>query len=185
MRQLVAFRTLTHSPQIPLTLLRERLRLVNQRIDDVCKDEGRAWRRSPLWLSLYSRNSRCTYPITLLPPDAGGVRWQLQSNGVRGHYVIVDILVAEKREDQKRPRAKPSRGPPPGLPRRRMERDEARVEDRDRIHYCRFHRDYGHDTEEFYDLKNQIEDLTHRGHLDKYIMKPREPSLHPKGPVKR
>ncbi|RWW72476.1 hypothetical protein BHE74_00019720 [Ensete ventricosum] len=60
-----------------------------------------------------------------------------------------------------------------------------RAEDWDHRHYCRFHRDYGHNTEECYDLKNQIEDLIHRGHLDRYIKKSREPSLHPKGPVER
>ncbi|RRT51732.1 hypothetical protein B296_00050931 [Ensete ventricosum] len=48
-----------------------------------------------------------------------------------------------------------------------------------------FHHDYRHDTEECYDLKNQIEDLIHRGHLDRYIMKPCESSLRPKGPVER
>ncbi|RZR72408.1 hypothetical protein BHM03_00013263 [Ensete ventricosum] len=108
-------------------------------------------------------------------------------------YVTVETLVAEKHEDQKRPRAEPSRGPPPGLQRRRMERGDqtrgllkilnpmrSRAEDRDSRHYCRFHRDYGHDIEECYDLKNQIEDLMHRNHLDRYIMKPRKPSLCPK-----
>ncbi|RRT82778.1 hypothetical protein B296_00000094 [Ensete ventricosum] len=49
----------------------------------------------------------------------------------------------------------------------------------------RFHRDYRHDTEECYDLKNQIEDLILRGHLNRYIMKLREPSLCLKGPVER
>ncbi|RWW63008.1 hypothetical protein BHE74_00029845 [Ensete ventricosum] len=34
----------------------------------------------------------------------------------------VEALVAEKREDQKCPWAEPSRGPPPGLPRKRTER---------------------------------------------------------------
>ncbi|RWW82210.1 hypothetical protein BHE74_00009338 [Ensete ventricosum] len=51
--------------------------------------------------------------------------------------------------------------------------------------YYRFHRDYGHDTEECFNLKNQIEDLIHRGHLDRFVRRPREPSLHPKGPVER
>ncbi|RZR80976.1 hypothetical protein BHM03_00007114 [Ensete ventricosum] len=35
-------------------------------------------------------------------------------------YVIAEALVAEKCKDQKRPRAKSSRGPPPGLSRKRM-----------------------------------------------------------------
>ncbi|RRT54766.1 hypothetical protein B296_00018231 [Ensete ventricosum] len=134
-------------------------------------------------------------------------------------YITTEALVAEKREDMKRPQAEPSRGPPPGLPRKRMERAEqtvprlpniqlnstrteiflqirekgllktpnsikSRAEDRDRGRYCCFHRDYGHDTE-CYDLKNQIEDLIHRGHRDRYIRRPCEPSLCPKGPMEK
>ncbi|RWW71274.1 hypothetical protein BHE74_00021018 [Ensete ventricosum] len=37
-------------------------------------------------------------------------------------YVTVKALVAEKREDLKHPRVKPSRGPPPRLTRKRAER---------------------------------------------------------------
>ncbi|RZR80977.1 hypothetical protein BHM03_00007115 [Ensete ventricosum] len=59
---------------------------------------------------------------------------------------------------------------------------KTRSEVRDRERYYRFHRDYGHDTEECYDLKNQIKDLIHRSHLDRFIRKSREPSLHPKRP---
>ncbi|RWW00177.1 hypothetical protein GW17_00036870 [Ensete ventricosum] len=58
-------------------------------------------------------------------------------------------------------------------------------EECDRGRYYCFHRNYGHDTKEFYDLKNQIENLIYRDHLDRYVRKPREPSLRPKGPVER
>ncbi|RWW06188.1 hypothetical protein GW17_00030507 [Ensete ventricosum] len=58
-------------------------------------------------------------------------------------------------------------------------------ESHDRGHYRRFPRDYDHDNEECYDLKNQIEDLIRRGHLDQFVRKSREPSLRPKGPVER
>ncbi|RRT67086.1 hypothetical protein B296_00003997 [Ensete ventricosum] len=52
-----------------------------------------------------------------------------------------------------------------------------RAEEHDRGCYYRFHRDYGHNTEECYDLKNQIEDLIRRGHLDRFVRKSCEPSL--------
>ncbi|RRT63121.1 hypothetical protein B296_00000876 [Ensete ventricosum] len=42
----------------------------------------------------------------------------------------------------------------------------SRAKDRDHRRYCRFHRDYKHDTKECYDLKIQIEDLIHCDHLD-------------------
>ncbi|RRT52213.1 hypothetical protein B296_00050597 [Ensete ventricosum] len=42
-------------------------------------------------------------------------------------YVAIETLVAKKREDQKRPRGEPSRGPPSRLSRRRMERGEQTV----------------------------------------------------------
>ncbi|RRT69640.1 hypothetical protein B296_00036609 [Ensete ventricosum] len=116
-------------------------------------------------------------------------------------YVAAEALVAEKREDMKHPQTEPSQGPPTGLLRRRTKRVEqtirekgllktpnpmkSRPEDQDHKRYCRFHHDYEHDSEECYDLKNQIEDLIRHGHLDRYIRKPRESSLHPKGPMER
>ncbi|RRT75077.1 hypothetical protein B296_00029238, partial [Ensete ventricosum] len=64
-----------------------------------------------------------------------------------------------------------------------------------RRYYC-FYREYGHNTEECHDLKNQIEDLIRQGHLRWYVqdqhMPPNEnrhregrSSPRPKGPIKK
>ncbi|RWW26564.1 hypothetical protein GW17_00009044 [Ensete ventricosum] len=42
-----------------------------------------------------------------------------------------------------------------------------------------------YNTDDYYDLKNQIEGLVYRGHLDRYIRKSCEPSPYPKGPVEK
>ncbi|XP_059626905.1 uncharacterized protein LOC132269670 [Cornus florida] len=39
---------------------------------------------------------------------------------------------------------------------------------RSRDKYCRFHRDHGHNIEDCFDLKNQIENLVRKGHLRKF-----------------
>nr|XP_023904888.1 uncharacterized protein LOC112016563 [Quercus suber] len=40
---------------------------------------------------------------------------------------------------------------------------------RNRIQYCRFHRDYGHDTDECFNLKQQIENLIRQGKLRNFL----------------
>ncbi|XP_065049462.1 uncharacterized protein LOC135679526 [Musa acuminata AAA Group] len=55
---------------------------------------------------------------------------------------------------------------------------------KDQSKYCRFHRDYGHDTEDCHDLMNQIEALIRRGHLGCYL-KSREATPPPRGPPER
>ena len=41
----------------------------------------------------------------------------------------------------------------------------------DKNKYCRFHKDYGHYTEDCRDLKEQIEELIQKGKLQKYARK--------------
>ena len=45
------------------------------------------------------------------------------------------------------------------------------TERRDKRKYYRFHRDYGHNTDECQTLKDEIETLLHRGHLFHYVAK--------------
>ena len=42
---------------------------------------------------------------------------------------------------------------------------------RDKRKYCRFHKDYGHYTEDCRDLKEQIEELIRKGKLQQYVKK--------------
>ena len=44
---------------------------------------------------------------------------------------------------------------------------------RSRNKYCRFRRDYGHDTIDCYDLKQQIKALIREGKLQKFVSKER------------
>ena len=44
---------------------------------------------------------------------------------------------------------------------------------RSRDKYCCFHRDYGHDTVDCYDLKKKIETIIKQGKLQKFVRKKR------------
>jgi hypothetical protein len=53
---------------------------------------------------------------------------------------------------------------------------------RPRDKYCRFHRDHGHNTEDCYDLKRQIEELIKQGKLQRFVERGQEKVVL-KGPV--
>lgn len=53
----------------------------------------------------------------------------------------------------------------PGPPRMKPDSNNRRNRDK----YCRYHRDYGHDTNDCYNLKNLIEAMIRRGQLANYV----------------
>ncbi|RRT66552.1 hypothetical protein B296_00012319 [Ensete ventricosum] len=71
---------------------------------------------------------------------------------------------------------------------------KSHFERRDKRRYYRFHREYGHNTEECHDLQYQIEDLIRHEHLRRYVhdqsslptsRPPRDSLPRPKGPVEK
>ncbi|RRT77790.1 hypothetical protein B296_00024677 [Ensete ventricosum] len=98
-------------------------------------------------------------------------------------YVAVRTLVAGKREDHKRSQNDKPQGQPSGTSKRRdrpelptprpppipLNSTRTKIRGRDKRRYYHFHRDYGHDTKECNDLKNQIEYLICRGYLHRFV----------------
>ncbi|RRT33013.1 hypothetical protein B296_00044512 [Ensete ventricosum] len=91
-------------------------------------------------------------------------------------YMTAETLIASKRDEMKR-----SPGGTVSWASGNTSEEEGRQgllkapspmkshpERRDKRRYCRFHREYGHDTEECCDLQYQIEDLIRHGHLRRY-----------------
>ena len=50
-----------------------------------------------------------------------------------------------------------------------LEKMKGEPDKRNRNKYCRFHGDHGHDTNECYDLKQQIENLIRQGKLRNFL----------------
>ncbi|RRT31571.1 hypothetical protein B296_00034445 [Ensete ventricosum] len=86
----------------------------------------------------------------------------------RAHqYMAAETLVAGKQDEMKHPRVEQPRGHPPVVAKEKGGQApnpmKSHSERRDKRRYCRFHREYDHDTEECRDLQYQIEDLIRRG----------------------
>ncbi|XP_043699510.1 uncharacterized protein LOC122650226 [Telopea speciosissima] len=47
----------------------------------------------------------------------------------------------------------------------------ARPEDKNKKKYCKFHKNVGHNTEDYRQLKREIEDVIQKGHLRRYVKK--------------
>ncbi|GAA0159121.1 hypothetical protein LIER_15976 [Lithospermum erythrorhizon] len=54
----------------------------------------------------------------------------------------------------------------------------------DRFGYCEYHKDHGHDTDECYELKAEIQKLIKRGYLKEYVDARARPQPRPKSPPK-
>ncbi|RWV77334.1 hypothetical protein GW17_00061854 [Ensete ventricosum] len=120
----------------------------------------------------------------------------LEMMQMANHYIAVETLMASKNKKQKCPRAEQSRGSTSGPSRQRVDgpylhvsrpppaplnsthteiflqiREKGLLAPPNPIKTCPEDRDreYNHDTEEYRDLKNQIEDLIRQGHLGRYV----------------
>ncbi|XP_022152854.1 uncharacterized protein LOC111020479 [Momordica charantia] len=68
---------------------------------------------------------------------------------------------------------------------KRPEKLRGDPEKRNTDKYCRFHRDHGHNTSNYWELKRQIEDLIQDGYFKKFVGKPRSNSVEKKEERKR
>ncbi|XP_022154405.1 uncharacterized protein LOC111021682 [Momordica charantia] len=68
---------------------------------------------------------------------------------------------------------------------KRPEKLRRDLEKRNKDKYCCFHRDHGHNTSNYWELKRQIEDLIQDGYFKKFVVKPRFNSVEKKEEKKR
>ncbi|RRT50639.1 hypothetical protein B296_00029164 [Ensete ventricosum] len=135
---------------------KEQLRQVNQRLDEVQRDFVRSKEEvvettkggSPFAPEILDKPIPSSFRLPTLEPYNGSIDPTEHVAAFRAQMALYDTSDALMTPNPIR----------------------AKIGGRDKRRYCHFHRDYGHDTEECNDLRNQIEDLIRQRHLHRFIL---------------